>query len=33
MQFPCSLQTPPLTVGIDGFDYTGVHGPSSVSVG
>jgi hypothetical protein len=33
MQFPCSYQTPPLAMGVRGFDFHAVNGPSTLSIG
>jgi hypothetical protein len=32
LPFGCSYYTPPQTLGLDRFDHTGVHGPSSLAV-
>jgi hypothetical protein len=33
MQFMCSYQTPPLAMGVRGFDFHGANGPSTLSIG
>lgn len=33
MRFPCSYATSPLEMGISGFTFHGVNGPSTISVG
>lgn len=33
MQFMCSYETPPLSMGVSGFDFHGTNGPSTLSVG